>query len=161
MKRPQTKYHAHTMRKSQVIRSKKSQNSSLGQNLSLGQNFLAAEFISLHRYFTETTTTDIDMLLQVYLQFCNNNGFVASSGVIMLFCPLLDDWIVCRISMVRQETMSYSSWFGKCSIHHTYNISTLWYSQAWLNTSTPKAELFCSCKRRKFIGQNTVKICKL
>jgi len=25
-------------------------------------------------------------------------------------------------------------------------------------TSTPKAELFCSCKRRKFIGQNTVKI---
>jgi len=27
--------------------------------------FLAAEFFSLHRYFTETTTTDIDMLLQV------------------------------------------------------------------------------------------------
>jgi len=85
MKRPQTKFHAHTMRESQVIRSKKSQNSSLGQN------FLAAEFISLHRYFIETTTTDIDMLLQVYLQFCNNSGFVATSGVIMLFCPLLDD----------------------------------------------------------------------
>jgi len=28
-------------------------------------------------------------------------------------------------------------------------------------TSTPKAELFCSCKRRKFIGQNKVIICKL
>jgi len=28
-------------------------------------------------------------------------------------------------------------------------------------TSTPKAELFCSSKRRKFIGQNKVKICKL
>jgi len=28
-------------------------------------------------------------------------------------------------------------------------------------TSTSKAELFCSCKRRKFIGQNKVKICKL
>ena len=28
-------------------------------------------------------------------------------------------------------------------------------------TSTPKAELFYSCKRRKFIGQNKVKICKL
>jgi len=28
-------------------------------------------------------------------------------------------------------------------------------------TSTPKAELFCSCKRRKFIGRNKVKICKL
>jgi len=28
-------------------------------------------------------------------------------------------------------------------------------------TSTPKAELYCSCKRRKFIGQNKVKICKL
>jgi len=25
-------------------------------------------------------------------------------------------------------------------------------------TSTPKAELFCNCKRRKFIGQNKVKI---
>jgi len=28
-------------------------------------------------------------------------------------------------------------------------------------TSTPKDERFCSCKRRKFIGQNKVKICKL
>jgi len=28
-------------------------------------------------------------------------------------------------------------------------------------TSTPKAELFCSCKRWKFIRQNKVKICKL
>jgi len=28
-------------------------------------------------------------------------------------------------------------------------------------TSTPKAELFCSCKHRKFIGQHKVKICKL
>jgi len=44
MKRPQTKFHAHTMSESQVIRSKKSQNLSLCQNLSLGQNFLAAQF---------------------------------------------------------------------------------------------------------------------
>jgi len=30
-------------------------------------------------------------------------------------------------------------------------------------TTTPKAELFCSCKRRKIIGQNqnNIKICKL
>jgi len=28
-------------------------------------------------------------------------------------------------------------------------------------TSTAKAELFCRCKHRKFIGQNKVKICKL
>jgi len=35
MKRPQTKFHAHTMSESQVIRSKKSQNLSLCQNLSL------------------------------------------------------------------------------------------------------------------------------
>ena len=27
-------------------------------------------------------------------------------------------------------------------------------------TSTPKAKLFCSCKRRKFLGQNKVKIRK-
>jgi len=28
-------------------------------------------------------------------------------------------------------------------------------------TSTPKAELFCNCKGKKFIGQNKVKIFKL
>jgi len=44
MKRPQTKFHTHTMRGSQVNRSKRSQNLSLGQNVSLGQNFLAAQF---------------------------------------------------------------------------------------------------------------------
>jgi len=53
------------MKDSQVIRSKKRQNLSLGQNLSLSQNFLAAQFFSLYRYFIETTTTDIDMLLEV------------------------------------------------------------------------------------------------
>jgi len=42
MKHTQTKFHAHTMSKSQVIRSKKS------QNLSLGQNFIAAQFFSLY-----------------------------------------------------------------------------------------------------------------
>jgi len=49
MKRPQTKFHAHTMRESQVIRSK----------------FSCRWVFSLHRYFIENTTTDIDMLLQV------------------------------------------------------------------------------------------------
>jgi len=39
----------------------------------------------------EATTTDIDMLFEVLLQFCNNNEFVAISAVIMLFCPLLDN----------------------------------------------------------------------
>ena len=72
------------MRESQVVRSKKS------QNLYLGQNFLAARFFSLYLYFIETTT-DIDLLLQVQLQFYNNNRFVAISDVNMLFCPLLDD----------------------------------------------------------------------
>jgi len=31
------------------------------------------------------------------MQFCDNNGLVSISDVIMLFCPLLDDWILCRI----------------------------------------------------------------
>jgi len=57
----------------------------------LGQTVLAAQFFSLHRYFTETTTADIDMLLQVLLQFCNNSGFAAIFDIIMLFFPLLDD----------------------------------------------------------------------
>jgi len=33
--------------------------------------------------------------------------------------------------MVRQETWSYSTWFGKCSIHYAYNVSSLWCSQVW------------------------------
>ena len=31
------------------------------------------------------------MRLQVELQFYNNSGFVVTFGVIMLFCPQLDD----------------------------------------------------------------------
>ena len=109
----------------------------LGQkhpNFSLGQKFLAAEFFPLHRYFIETTTTEIDMLLQVKLQFYNNHGNVATSGVIMLFCPPQDDWIVCRIGMVRQVTWSYSTWFSKCPIRYAYNVSTSWCSQVLLYT---------------------------
>jgi len=26
--------------------------------------------------------------------------------------------------VVRQETWSYSAWFGKCSIHYVYSVST-------------------------------------
>ena len=65
-----------------------------------------------YRNFFETTTTNICMFL---LQFCNDNGFAATSDVIMLFCPLLDNWILCRIGVVRQETWSYSTWFVKFS----------------------------------------------
>ena len=33
------------------------------------------------------------MLLQILLQFCNNNVFSAISDVIILFCLQLHDWI--------------------------------------------------------------------
>jgi len=69
MKRPQTKFHTHTMSDFQAVRSKQSK-LSLCQNLSLGQIFLP-QFFSPHRYVIETSITDIDMLLQVYLKFCN------------------------------------------------------------------------------------------
>jgi len=59
MKRPQTKFQAHTMGESQVIRSKKS------QNLALGQTFLQHSYFYLHRLFTETATTDVDMLFKL------------------------------------------------------------------------------------------------
>jgi len=59
MKRPQTEFHAHSMRESQVIRSKKV-NLSLGQNLFIGKTFCRIVFSPKHRYFIETTTTDID-----------------------------------------------------------------------------------------------------
>jgi len=36
------------------------------------------------------------------------------------------------MGMVRQLMWSYSSWFGKCSIHYTYSVSTLWCSQVLL-----------------------------
>jgi len=78
----------------------------------------------------------------------------AIPGVMMLFCPLLDDWISCRIGVVRQETRSYSTCFGKRPIHYAYKV----FEYASGLTSTPKAELFCSCNCRKFIGQNKVKI---
>jgi len=123
MKRPQTKFHAHTMRGSQVTRSKKVK--IIRSKFIVRSKFSCSKVFSLHRYFIETTTTDIDMLLQVLLQFCNNSGLVATSGVIMPFCPLLDDCIVCRIGMVRQETWSHSTWFGKCSIHYVYKVSTM------------------------------------
>jgi len=64
MNRPQTKFHTHTMSGSKVIRSKKP-NLSLGQNLSVCQTYFAAYFFLFHRYFIETTTTDIDKLFQV------------------------------------------------------------------------------------------------
>jgi len=65
MKRPQTKFHARTMRVSQVIRSTKSQNLSLGQNLLLCQTFLAAVVSFKYGYLNEITTTDIDIVSQV------------------------------------------------------------------------------------------------
>ena len=90
IKRPQTKFHAHTMRESQVIRSKKSK-FIIRSKFIVGSTSLAAQFFSLHRYFIETRTTNIDMFLQVQLQFCKNNGFVAISDIIIFFCPLLDN----------------------------------------------------------------------
>jgi len=69
MKRPQTKFHAHTMRVSQVIiKLKKS------QNLSLGQTFFAAQFFLLN----------IDILLklqqQILICFCK---FTCNSAIIV------------------------------------------------------------------------------
>jgi len=64
MKRPQTKFNAHTMRESQVIRSKKSK-FIIRSIFIVGSTFLGTQFFSLYQHFIETTTTDIDMLLQV------------------------------------------------------------------------------------------------
>jgi len=38
----------------------------------------------------------------------------------MLLSPQLDDCILTRLGMAMQETWSYNTWFGKCSIHHAY-----------------------------------------
>jgi len=41
-----------------------------------------------YRYLIKVTTTDLDMFLQVQLQFWNSNGFVATSDVIICFSPI-------------------------------------------------------------------------
>jgi len=56
--------------------------------------FLAVRSVSLYQYFIKAATTDIDMPLQVQLKFWHHTGFFATSYVIMLLCPLLDDWNV-------------------------------------------------------------------
>jgi len=71
-------------------RSKKS-NFIIRSKFIVGSNFSCSTVFSLYQYFIETVTTDVDMLLQVLLQFCNNNGFAVISDVIILFCPLLDN----------------------------------------------------------------------
>jgi len=78
------------MKESQVIRSKKAKRI-VGSKFIIGSNFCCStNFLSHYRYFIETTTTDIDMRLQLLLQFCNNNGFAAIYDVI-IFCLLLDN----------------------------------------------------------------------
>ena len=111
----------------------------------------------------------------------------------MLFCPPLDDWILCRIGMVGEkygltvlvlanaqsvmhivfQLYDILRFDSTVVINVLINISSpklnnqIFFSKfrghehTFGLTSTPKAELFCSCKRRKFIGQNKVKICKL
>jgi len=65
------------------------------------------------------------MLSHVLLQFYDSSGVDGILEIIMLFCLPLDDGILCRIRVVKQETWSYSTWLGKCSIHYAYSISTL------------------------------------
>jgi len=76
MKRPQNNFHSHTMKESQVVRSKTSK-FIIRSKFVVGSNFSCSTVFSLYRYFIETITTDIDMLLQVLLQFCNNIGVAA------------------------------------------------------------------------------------
>jgi len=68
MKRPQTKFHAHTLSHSIVIRSKKS------QNLSLGQNFFAVEFFLV-------INTLLKLQLHILICFCK---FICISEIMSL-----------------------------------------------------------------------------
>jgi len=90
----------------------------LGQkksNFIVMSNFFSSKVFSRYRYLVKVTTTDFDIVL---LKFWNCNGFVATSDVIMLFSPLPGDCIWSRLGMSMQETWSYSTKFGKCSIHY-------------------------------------------
>ena len=74
---------------------------------------------SLYWHFMKTTTTRIDMLLLVWLQFWNIMIFsdFRYNNVVL---PILDDWILSRQGVVRQETWSYITCCCKCSIHYAY-----------------------------------------
>jgi len=43
------------------------------------------------------------MVLHVLLQFCNKSGFAATSDLILLFCLLLNDQMLCKIGVERQK----------------------------------------------------------
>jgi len=62
MKRPQTKFQAHTMRETQVIVQKKSK-FIIRPKFIVMSKFSCSIFFFLYRYFIETATTDSDMLL--------------------------------------------------------------------------------------------------
>jgi len=64
MKRPQTKFHAHTMSDSNVIRSKMSK-FIIGSKFIVTSNFSCSTVFCLLSILIEATTTDIDMLLRV------------------------------------------------------------------------------------------------
>jgi len=64
MKHPQTKFHAHSMRGSQVIRSRKSQ-FIIRSKFIVGSKLSCNTVFSPYLYFIETATTNIDMLLEV------------------------------------------------------------------------------------------------
>jgi len=79
------------------------------------------------------------------LQFCNINRFVAISDETLLFCPLLDDLILSRRGVARQERWSYSTWFGKCPIHYAHfqlydvlRFNSTVFINVLINTSSPK-----------------------
>jgi len=85
------------------------------------------------------------MLLQVLLHLCNNNGFAMISDVIILFCPPLDDWILCRIvvgkkcglavfGLVKAPSIMYTVFqlYDACRFVSTVAINLL------INISSPK-----------------------
>jgi len=72
---------------------------------------------------------DILLKLQQPIMICFhifswNSEMMGSCEFRPLFCPLLHDWILSRLRVVRQETWSYSTWSGKCSIQMC--IQKLW-----------------------------------
>jgi len=123
------------------------------------------------------------MLLQVYSQFCNNSGFIAISDIIRLLCRISMVGEKCGLTvvvLVNAQSIMHIVYQLYDVLRFDYtvvinvliNVSSLKLNnQIFLKLrvheytsgliSTHKAELFCSCKRRKCIGQKKVKICKL
>ena len=92
----------------------------------VGSNFSCSTVFSLYPYFIETTTTDIDVRLQVQLQFCNDNGFTGCCdfGRNIVVLPTTRRLNIMQDSRGKERNVVSQYVVGESSIHCACSVST-------------------------------------